>query len=107
MIRRPPRSTLFPYTTLFRSPIVLPPESAQVDFEGEIGVVIGKRLRRGGGKAMGPAHAGGTCVDDETLPVPHDREEEWERARRALRVCPRGLGRVRGGADGRYANDAH
>src|SRR6201996_9759061 len=24
MIRRPPRSTLFPYTTLFRSPVVLP-----------------------------------------------------------------------------------
>src|SRR2546430_8242869 len=24
MIRRPPRSTLFPYTTLFRSPIVQP-----------------------------------------------------------------------------------
>src|ERR1035438_1120695 len=24
MIRRPPRSTLFPYTTLFRSPTVLP-----------------------------------------------------------------------------------
>src|SRR5258708_27592443 len=25
MIRRPPRSTLFPYTTLFRSALVLPP----------------------------------------------------------------------------------
>src|SRR5256885_11171468 len=25
MIRRPPRSTLFPYTTLFRSPVVLVP----------------------------------------------------------------------------------
>src|SRR3712207_8146707 len=25
MIRRPPRSTLFPYTTLFRSPQVVPP----------------------------------------------------------------------------------
>src|SRR5256885_2254583 len=25
MIRRPPRSTLFPYTTLFRSPITIPP----------------------------------------------------------------------------------
>src|SRR2546430_11309933 len=25
MIRRPPRSTLFPYTTLFRSPNVAPP----------------------------------------------------------------------------------
>src|SRR5436853_5832128 len=24
MIRRPPRSTLFPYTTLFRSPVVVP-----------------------------------------------------------------------------------
>src|SRR5258705_8652312 len=27
MIRRPPRSTLFPYTTLFRSPAELPPET--------------------------------------------------------------------------------
>src|SRR5256885_3675318 len=27
MIRRPPRSTLFPYTTLFRSPLLLPPPS--------------------------------------------------------------------------------
>src|SRR3712207_8413068 len=26
MIRRPPRSTLFPYTTLFRSPVRLPSE---------------------------------------------------------------------------------
>src|SRR2546427_12028772 len=26
MIRRPPRSTLFPYTTLFRSPLPLPGE---------------------------------------------------------------------------------
>src|SRR5260221_10573034 len=29
MIRRPPRSTLFPYTTLFRSARCLPLESAQ------------------------------------------------------------------------------
>src|SRR2546422_4996263 len=30
MIRRPPRSTLFPYTTLFRSALdLLPPESTQ------------------------------------------------------------------------------
>src|SRR2546425_3255507 len=34
MIRRPPRSTLFPYTTLFRSPgqrLVLPPVPLLVD----------------------------------------------------------------------------
>src|SRR3989454_7585394 len=30
MIRRPPRSTLFPYTTLFRSHHLLPPEARQV-----------------------------------------------------------------------------
>src|SRR2546427_1239014 len=40
MIRRPPRSTLFPYTTLFRSPAYalgwkasLEPEYAQQDFD--------------------------------------------------------------------------
>src|SRR3712207_8028078 len=31
MIRRPPRSTLFPYTTLFRSPDPLPPEEGGSD----------------------------------------------------------------------------
>src|SRR2546430_3538206 len=31
MIRRPPRSTLFPYTTLFRSPGSAPPTTARTD----------------------------------------------------------------------------
>src|SRR5688572_31855729 len=31
MIRRPPRSTLFPYTTLFRSPLALPPSPPPPD----------------------------------------------------------------------------
>src|SRR2546422_6753212 len=35
MIRRPPRSTLFPYTTLFRSPRSHPP----IDPVGTIGIV--------------------------------------------------------------------
>src|SRR2546426_8529080 len=39
MIRRPPRSTLFPYTTLFRSGIVI------VGGQGERGVVGGTGLR--------------------------------------------------------------
>src|SRR2546430_11520986 len=30
MIRRPPRSTLFPYTTLFRSTMPMPPETTMV-----------------------------------------------------------------------------
>src|SRR2546427_12970275 len=38
MIRRPPRSTLFPYTTLFRSHAVSPPPAAfeAEDFDGRL-----------------------------------------------------------------------
>src|SRR5256885_11932529 len=38
MIRRPPRSTLFPYTTLFRSRLILRDQSAQQTLAG--GVVL-------------------------------------------------------------------
>src|SRR2546422_7240204 len=41
MIRRPPRSTLFPYTTLFRSPVKGPGD------HGQIGDVDGAIARRG------------------------------------------------------------
>src|SRR5687768_18282249 len=47
MIRRPPRSTLFPYTTLFRSA----PDSGltqRVYEEGEVEAVFGQRFRRVG-----------------------------------------------------------
>src|SRR2546421_5686329 len=39
MIRRPPRSTLFPYTTLFRSPCAFRPEPAPTanDRTGRVG----------------------------------------------------------------------
>src|SRR3712207_7267200 len=42
MIRRPPRSTLFPYTTLFRSRDLL----VQADVERAATVVVGGRGRR-------------------------------------------------------------
>src|SRR2546429_5603409 len=34
MIRRPPRSTLFPYTTLFRSPSLRPSQTGTLDLDG-------------------------------------------------------------------------
>src|SRR3712207_6863540 len=61
MIRRPPRSTLFPYTTLFRSqpgvnslwilcegeelyrPLDLAPEALEVPFERTLGLRLGDR----------------------------------------------------------------
>src|SRR3712207_8998371 len=42
MIRRPPRSTLFPYTTLFRSRVTLDPPTGSVRsiFDKELGRVL-------------------------------------------------------------------
>src|SRR3989449_5397660 len=44
MIRRPPRSTLFPYTTLFRSPRVRRPEGQPLERAQALGLV-GSELR--------------------------------------------------------------
>src|SRR5687768_9611810 len=47
MIRPPPRSTLFPYTTLFRSKLSrLPPRSAIVAFSAEQVYAVAEMLRR-------------------------------------------------------------
>src|SRR2546422_5850111 len=59
MIRRPPRSTLFPYTTLFRSPLVAAePPAAEVAGQieragGEDGVVRGGELQGAGESVAG------------------------------------------------------
>src|SRR2546429_6418340 len=41
MIRRPPRSTLFPYTTLFRSTLTVNPAGTMPQF-GHVFIVIGE-----------------------------------------------------------------
>src|SRR5256885_10858744 len=53
MIRRPPRSTLFPYTTLFRSPAQLIGEAAPV---GQAGQRVQQGQRRQ--LPVGPVQAG-------------------------------------------------
>src|SRR3712207_7543724 len=68
MIRRPPRSTLFPYTTLFRSevlrvqglPVVLPEHGRGVHRA---------RLRVRGGRAAGRAGSPAQVVADPVLSV--------------------------------------
>src|SRR2546430_15948622 len=52
MIRRPPRSTLFPYTTLFRSQVLQP---AVLEEEVDLPLVLEHRERpgvRGGGRVI-------------------------------------------------------
>src|SRR3712207_7912726 len=59
MIRRPPRSTLFPYTTLFRSEFEVP----QVIGYTGTGVAVGVAVGRGVAVFVGRGVAGGTVVD--------------------------------------------
>lgn len=48
-------------------PLWIPPESPQLDYEGEIGIVIGSRGRRIA-RADAPAHIGGlTCINEGTV----------------------------------------
>src|SRR3712207_7827875 len=64
MIRRPPRSTLFPYTTLFRSHVVddhrpvLPPAQLRGDKDVPAGPPTRPRVHRNGGRPEVRARAG-------------------------------------------------
>src|SRR5256885_6982846 len=69
MIRRPPRSTLFPYTTLFRS---------RAGFGGGGGTAIRSAGRRASGAALGfaPRRDGAACASRgrDAHAAPSDRE---------------------------------
>src|SRR3712207_8138957 len=75
MIRRPPRSTLFPYTTLFRSHEVeqLAREAARVVAVGEVaGAGEGHEPAAGHGLARAQAVAEG---DHRVALAPHDQRD--------------------------------
>src|SRR5256885_8313126 len=55
MIRRPPRSTLFPYTTLFRSLLELPAELGAGEQRAEVEGVQRGALEHGGDPILGEA----------------------------------------------------
>ncbi|HEX4628439.1 MAG TPA: fumarylacetoacetate hydrolase family protein [Gemmatimonadales bacterium] len=83
---------LKPATTVIAdgAAIVLPPESTQVEFEGEIGVVIGRRLRRASEDTARAAIAGLTCVNDVTARDLQRSDEQWTRAKGFDTFCPLG-----------------
>jgi 2-keto-4-pentenoate hydratase/2-oxohepta-3-ene-1,7-dioic acid hydratase in catechol pathway len=70
--------------------IVLPPESQRVDFEGEIGVVIGRTLRRATEGEARAGIAGITCVNDVTARDLQRTDEQWTRAKGFDTFCPVG-----------------
>jgi len=70
--------------------IVLPAASRQVEHEGEIGVVIGSRLRRGDEAAARAAIAALTCVNDVTARDLQKTDGQWTRAKGFDTFCPMG-----------------
>ncbi len=70
--------------------IVLPAASRRVEHEGEIGVVIGSRLRGGDERAARASIAGVTCVNDVTARDLQNSDGQWTRAKGFDTFCPVG-----------------
>jgi 2-keto-4-pentenoate hydratase/2-oxohepta-3-ene-1,7-dioic acid hydratase in catechol pathway len=61
--------------------IVLPPQSAQVEFEGEIGVVVGQRLRHASEDEAVAGIAAIVAVNDVTARDLQKKDSQWTRAK--------------------------
>ncbi len=77
-------------------PIVLPAASHQVEFEGEIGIVIGRRFRGGSAGDAATAIEGFTCVNDVTARDLQRSDGQWGRAKGFDTFCPVGPRVARG-----------
>ena len=70
--------------------IELPEESQQVEHEGEIGVVIGRSLRRASREEAMAGVAGVVCVNDVTARDLQRTDVQWTRAKGFDTFCPAG-----------------
>jgi len=76
--------------------IVLPRVSQRVEFEGEIGVVIGSRIRAVSPEDVVPAIEGYTCLNDVTCRDLQKTDGQWGRAKGFDTFCPVGPRVARG-----------
>ena len=83
---------LKPPSTVVREgePIILPAISKQVEFEGEIGILIGRTLHRGSEVEARGAIAGIVAVNDVTARDLQKRDGQWTRAKGFDSFCPVG-----------------
>lgn len=83
---------LKPPSTVIREgqPIMLPELSKQVEYEGEIGVLIGRTLRRASEDESRAAIAGIVAVNDVTARDLQKRDGQWTRAKGFDSFCPVG-----------------
>jgi 2-keto-4-pentenoate hydratase/2-oxohepta-3-ene-1,7-dioic acid hydratase in catechol pathway len=72
-------------------PIVLPSVSSRVEFEGEIGVVIGAVLKRASEAEAARAIGGIVAVNDVTARDLQNKDGQWTRAKGFDSFCPMGV----------------
>lgn len=82
---KPPSALLAP-----GGAIVLPAQSQQVEYEGEIGVVVLERLRNITAARAEQARLGFTCVNDVTARDLQKTDGQWGRAKGFDTFCPVG-----------------
>jgi 2-keto-4-pentenoate hydratase/2-oxohepta-3-ene-1,7-dioic acid hydratase in catechol pathway len=92
---KPPTALIGPGDT-----ILLPDVSQRVEFEAEIGVVIGRRIRNADPSLAKRAISGFTCVNDVTCRDLQKVDGQWGRAKGFDTFCPAGP-RVVSGLDWR------
>jgi 2-keto-4-pentenoate hydratase/2-oxohepta-3-ene-1,7-dioic acid hydratase in catechol pathway len=83
---------LKPSTSLIRDgdAIVLPVQSARVEFEGEIGIVIGSRLTKASESEAIAAIRGIVAINDVTARDLQQKDSQWTRAKGFDTYCPVG-----------------
>ncbi len=72
------------------APVVLPPESERVEYEGEIAVVVGRRLTRAGRDEAAAGILGVTCASDVTARDLQKRDATFARGKGFDTFCPLG-----------------
>ena len=72
-------------------PVVLPHQSGQVEHEGEIGIVVGRRLRRASRDEAAKAIQSVVAVNDVTARDLQRSDSQWTRAKGFDTFCPMGV----------------
>ena len=72
------------------APIIMPAVSTQVEFEGEIGIVIGQTLRRASERQAVAGIGGVVAVNDVTARDLQKKDGQWTRAKGFDTFCPLG-----------------
>ncbi len=70
--------------------ILLPPESSRVDYEGELALVIGRKIKRWPQERWMEALAGVCCANDVTARDLQKKDGQWARAKSFDTFCPVG-----------------